>query len=155
VRVVLDAEGPALGSALRAGPYLVKPNVHELAATVGRPLRTQDEIVAAATELLLSGAGAAVISRGAEGLLALTADGHWRAHSTEAVRGNPTGAGDALVAALASGIVRGLPWSESLAEAVAVSAAAVAVPVAGGFDEPTRSRVRAGVVVQMIAGAER
>ena len=48
--------------------------------------------------------------------------------SPEPLRGNPTGAGDAVVAALAAGMSRGAAPAEVLAEAVAWSAAAVLHP---------------------------
>ena len=59
------------------------------------------------------------------------ASASWRAAPPEALPGNPTGAGDACVAALAAGLAAGTPWPELLADAVALSAAAVACPLAG------------------------
>ena len=64
--------------------------------------------------------------------------------------GNPTGAGDACVAALAAGLLNPLPWPELLADAVACSAAAVASPVAGAVDPDRVRRLRADVVVEEI-----
>ena len=49
------------------------------------------------------------------------------------VTGNATGAGDAVVAALAHGLVFGRPWPGRLSHAVALGAATVASPVAGEF----------------------
>jgi fructose-1-phosphate kinase PfkB-like protein len=75
-----------------------------------------------------------LLSLGADGLLAVTPDECWRAAPPARVGGNPTGAGDAAVAAPTAGLVAGLPWPERLAQAIAVSAAAVGAPVAGSFD---------------------
>lgn len=50
------------------------------------------------------------------------------------INGNPTGAGDACVAALARGLLLDTAWPELLRDAVALSAAAVAAPVAGSVD---------------------
>ena len=58
------------------------------------------------------------------------------------MHGNPTGAGDAAVAALAAGLAAGGAWPERLADAVALSAAAVHAPVAGGFDAEAYRRYR-------------
>jgi tagatose 6-phosphate kinase len=88
------------------------------------------------------GAGAVVASAGPEGFFAFTGSGRWRALPPEVVAGNPTGAGDASVAALARGLAADLPWPEILADAVALSAAAVAAPVAGAVDLPTMTRLR-------------
>ncbi|MYQ47787.1 1-phosphofructokinase, partial [Streptomyces sp. SID4985] len=80
------------------------------------------------------GAHAVVASLGPEGLLAVTPEGHWRATPPAPLRGNPTGAGDAAVAGLLSGLVEHLPWPDRLTRAVALSAAAVLAPAAGEFD---------------------
>ena len=47
--------------------------------------------------------------------------------------GNATGAGDAVAAALAHGIVLRRPWDERLRHAAALGAATAAAPVAGEF----------------------
>src|SRR5690606_827380 len=46
----------------------------------------------------------------------------------------PAGAGDALVAGLALGLVSPCPWPDLLRRAAALGAAAVAAPLAGAFD---------------------
>jgi tagatose 6-phosphate kinase len=135
--VVLDADGAALRSGVRAGPDVVKPNLDELQAATG-----MGELAPACAALRDAGAQAVVASLGSAGLAADTADGRWKARSPVAVDGNPTGAGDAAVAALTAGLVAGQPWPERLAEAIAVSAAAARAPVAGDIDEATYAAVR-------------
>ena len=56
-----------------------------------------------------------------------------RARAPAAVAGNATGAGDAVAAALAHGLVLGRPWDERLRHAAALGAATAAAPVAGEF----------------------
>ncbi|HEY3504334.1 MAG TPA: 1-phosphofructokinase family hexose kinase [Actinocatenispora sp.] len=145
---IVDAEGPALAAALTARPDVVKPNAHELATVTGATPSTVDEVRAAATELRARGAGAVVASRGADGIVAVTADGTYRAAPPEAVAGNPTGAGDALVAALARGLSRRASWPDMLTDAVALSAAAVAVPLAGQVDGREYDRLRKIITVE-------
>lgn len=60
--------------------------------------------------------------------------GRWRARPARLLRGNPTGAGDALVAALALGLARGHSLPEMLRAGIGASAAAVLAPVAGEID---------------------
>jgi len=67
-------------------------------------------------------------------MTAFTSDGSWRAAPPTRVAGNPTGAGDAAVAALIAGAVASTPWPDRLRDAVALSAAAVIQPTAGSFD---------------------
>jgi len=129
VPTVLDADGDALRLGLDGRPTLVKPNADELA----RVTHNADPVVGAQA-LRAAGATAVVVTRGADGLLAVAPEGSWIATPPERIAGNPTGAGDAAVAALVAGIVTGTGWPERLADAAALSAAAVAAPLAGSFD---------------------
>ncbi|HEX7298649.1 MAG TPA: hexose kinase [Solirubrobacteraceae bacterium] len=139
--VVLDADGAALRAGVQAGPDVAKPNLAELRAATGLA-----ELGRACAALRRAGARAVVASLGAAGLAADTAEGRWKAEPPLSVDGNPTGAGDAVVAALTAGLVAGRSWPERLADAVAVSAAAVHAPLAGDVDEAAyaaaRERVR-------------
>jgi 1-phosphofructokinase family hexose kinase len=139
--VILDASGEALRAGLAVRPAVVKPNADELAETTGVA-----DPIAAARVLLDRGAGAVVASLGADGLIAVTGNGSWRVRVPESLRGNPTGAGDACVAALAAG--HALDWPARLAEAVAVSAAAVPCPLAGDIDRDTYARLRPAITVE-------
>ena len=128
VPTFLDTSGAALLAGLGGRPAVVKPNAKELLeASRG------GDLLAAAVEFRRLGADSVVVSRGREGLLAVTPEGVWRAVPPE-VRGNPVGAGDTVVAALVAGLIQGRPWPERLRQAAALSAAAVSHPVAGGFD---------------------
>jgi tagatose 6-phosphate kinase len=153
VPAVLDAHGEALLWGAAAGPAIVKPNLAELAALAGPPLSTArgaDEaaVAAAAGGLRAAGAQAVVASLGAEGLLAVTEDGRWRARPPRAVPGNATGAGDAVTAGLALGLVLGRSWDERLRHAVALGTAAAAAPVAGEFSPADYASVLGQVTVR-------
>ncbi|MFJ5712110.1 1-phosphofructokinase family hexose kinase [Streptomyces sp. NPDC093105] len=129
VPVLLDTAGEPLRRGIAARPDLVKPNADELAGLTGSrdPHRaTQDA--------RRRGAHAVVTSLGPDGLLAATPDGLWHAAPPAPVHGNPTGAGDSVVAALLAGLVDATPWPDRLTHATALSAATVAAPVAGEYD---------------------
>ncbi|WP_406076748.1 1-phosphofructokinase family hexose kinase [Micromonospora sp. NBC_00858] len=147
---IVDAEGPALRHALAAAPALVKPNAHEAADLLGRPVRTRDDAVAVAHRLVRLGASAGVVSRGADGFVAVTGGVAFSARAPEQVSGNPTGAGDALAAVLAYGLVTRAPWRDVLARGAAVSAAAVACPWAGEYDDDVASRLLDGTTVETL-----
>ncbi|MEV0261522.1 1-phosphofructokinase family hexose kinase [Streptomyces sp. NPDC050617] len=136
VPVLLDTSGEPLHRGIAARPDLVKPNAAELAELTGstEPLR-------AAGDARRRGAGAVVASLGAEGMLAVTPEGAWRAAPPQRIAGNPTGAGDSAVAGLLSAWAEDLPWPDRLARAVALSAATVQAPTAGDFDRPTYERL--------------
>lgn len=132
VPVLLDTSGEPLRRGVAAGPDLLKPNTEELAELTG-----SHEPSRATRDARRRGAQAVVTSLGPDGLLAHTPEGHWRATPPRHLHGNPTGAGDSVVAGLLSGLADHLPWPTRLARATALSAATVLAPVAGEFDRQT------------------
>ena len=137
VPTLLDAEGAALALGVRAQPTVVKINRLELRGVTG-----QHEIEAGAQALRGDGAPIVVVTDGPAGLSCFKDDAVIRAAPREVMTGNPTGAGDAASAALAGGLVRDSPWPERLADAAALSAAAVSAPQAGSFDQRVYERLR-------------
>jgi tagatose 6-phosphate kinase len=135
IPVILDTSGPALSAGLAARPNIIKPNVHEI-ADVTADLPQQADVLSRAQRLRSQGAEAVVCSLGADGMTVVAQEGAWTARLGEGVNvsGNPTGAGDAAVAALALGLRDGTTWPERLRDAVALSAAAVVHPLAGSID---------------------
>jgi tagatose 6-phosphate kinase len=160
VPAVLDAHGEPLRLGAAAGPAIVKPNLPELGALAGRPLTPGADALAAAGGLRdagvhgAHGAEAVVVTLGRDGLLAVTGDGCWRARPPAAVAGNATGAGDAVAAALAHGLVLGRPWDERLRHAVALGAATAAAPVAGEFRSGDYTGALAAVTVEQVSAEE-
>jgi tagatose 6-phosphate kinase len=142
--VHVDVSGPGLLWAARAGADLVKPNRAELAEATGTHDLAQG--VAALQRL---GARDVVVTDGEKGLAAYapgSATPVVRARLDAPVHGNPTGAGDAAMAALAVSV--GSPWDERLALTVATSAAAVLQPVAGEVDPEDVRRLGARVLTE-------
>ena len=142
VPVLLDTSGEPLRRGVAARPDIVKPNADELAELTG-----SHEPLQATREARRRGAHTVVASRGAEGLLALTPEGRWRAIPPAPEHGNPTGAGDSAVAGLLSGLVDQLPWPDRLSRAVALSAATVRSHTAGDFDRAAYEKLLARVSV--------
>ncbi|MFF7856762.1 hexose kinase [Streptomyces sp. NPDC007904] len=148
VPVLLDTSGAALRRGVAGRPDILKPNAEELAELTGfhEPLRaTQDA--------RRRGAGAVVASLGAQGLLALTPEGRWRAAPPAPLHGNPTGAGDSVVAGLLSALVEHRPWPDRLSRAAALSAATVLSPTAGEFDHPAYENLLPRITVTPEANA--
>jgi tagatose 6-phosphate kinase len=146
-RTVLDTSGPALLAGLAARPDVVKPNAVELRTATG----IEDE--AEAARALSRGGTAVVASFGPGGLLAVTSGGSWRARPPSRLTGNPTGAGDACVAAMAIGMACRASWPNTLVKAVAASAAAVVCPVAGDIDRTTYEHLLTDVVLEVLDAA--
>lgn len=158
--VIVDTSGPALLHAADAGASVLKPNAAELAEATGL-----DDPVAGAHELLRRGAELVLLSRGADGMLAITADAAGTAASGAAapdlrvlsarlpapLAGNPTGAGDAAVAACAVLRDAGVHEPERiLRRATAWSAAAVLMPLAGDI-HPSWAELEDSIVITPVA----
>jgi 1-phosphofructokinase/tagatose 6-phosphate kinase len=135
-RTVVDTSGASLLE-VAAWADLVKPNREELAQATGSASLEDGVRV-----LIEAGARAVVVSAGEDGMdLFLPSSAGlrgWHAAPARVVQGNPTGAGDAAVAALVASLLAdptaGPLRPEALAPAVALSAAAVLMPVAGAVD---------------------
>ena len=123
--VVLDTSGAPLREALAAGPKIVKPNRHELAELVGRPLDTLEALIATGRELLAASPGPdwVVVSMGGDGALFLD-----RAQAVQALPArvnvsSTVGAGDAMVAGLVAARLEGLSLADAARLATAFAAA--------------------------------
>lgn len=145
IPAIVDTSGPALLAAARAGADIVKPNAGELREATGEsdPLR-------GAHTLLELGAGTVLVSLGADGMFAVSrADPRHPigARLPYALVGNPTGAGDAAVAAVAAHLSLGETTLDTLVRvATAWSAAAVLMPTAGEIS-PRHTALLADVVL--------
>ena len=127
IPVIADTSGPALLRAADAGADVLKPNAAELVDATGIT-----DPVEGARSLIARGVGLVLLSLGADGMLAVTASDLVHARLDEPLAGNPTGAGDAGVAACAVLYAEGERDPEQiLRRATAWSAAAVLAPLAG------------------------
>jgi len=135
--VLVDGSAAWLRIALEAGPSVVTVNAVEAFEATGI-----EEPAAAARRLCSLGAAAALVSDGPRGFV-LALDDHGPVLSAclpSALKGNPTGAGDAMTAALCAELHgQSLPqsltgWMSPTRAAAAWSGAAVLAPLAGTVD---------------------
>ena len=104
VRAVVDATRDLLVNVLQYRPFLIKPNDHELGEIVGRELKTDEEIIAAARTLQEKGARNVLVSMAGDG--ALLVDENGKVHRIGCPKGkvvNSVGAGDSMVAGFVAG----------------------------------------------------
>ncbi|MCC3279803.1 hexose kinase [Arthrobacter sp. zg-Y40] len=135
---IIDASGADLVRAAEAGAFALKPNQHELREATG-----EEDLRRAARSLLDAGARTVFLSCGEAGLLAFSAtdpDHYLHARLGRTLAGNPTGAGDAAVAAVAVTLASGSrDTARMLRLAAACSSAAVLMPAAGEIPSSYRS----------------
>ncbi len=121
VRTVLDTSGAALREALRAAPDVIKPNIHELEAHLGRALADEVDVVAAARALVAEGVELVVVSRGAAGACFVTDREAIVARPPSVTVHSTVGAGDAMVAGMVAARLANLPLADCARLATALS----------------------------------
>ena len=123
--VYLDADGEPMQKGMAAVPYMIKPNNDELAALLGKPALTREEMLAEGKRLLETGIAEIIISLGGDGALFVSKDGCYHAEGLAVPVKSTVGAGDSVVAAAAFGQVRNLSREERIRLCVAIGAASV------------------------------
>lgn len=125
IRCVLDADGDLLRQGVEAGPYLVKPNIHELERLFGKRADSIEDIVELAQKLLQKGTSLVAVSCGEAGAVFVSEEGTVRAPGIQTTVKSTVGAGDAMVAALSHGLHEQLKLEDMVKLAVASGTATV------------------------------
>ena len=128
IPVILDATGPGAHDWLEAGPTWIKPNREELAFLLGADVKTFEDALHGARQLNQKHGVNVLASVDAAGALALTATQAWRILPLAVPVVSAAGAGDALVAGLATALAEGRPIEEGLQLGAAAAAATVMRP---------------------------
>ena len=149
-RVFLDVSGAALVNALPARPFYIKPNENELAAIVGHPLKSDDDLKAAAGRLHDGGVACVTVSLGARGAMLRCDDGFFMATPPPIKTVNTVGCGDSFTGSFAVAIKRGMTPPEALRFAVGVSAASAMSPGTGELHMENVHAVLPKVTLQTI-----
>jgi 1-phosphofructokinase len=139
-KTILDADGELLLEGLKAGPYLVKPNIHELERLFSIQLDSTEKVIAYGRKLFDYGVEHVVVSLGEEGAIFINKEQTVLAKGIKVDVKSTVGAGDAMVAAMAVAMSRGYTLDEIIRWAVAASAANVMTEgtQAPSIDEVTR-----------------
>jgi len=128
VRVILDAAGPWLAEGIKAKPYLIKPNVHEVEELLKTELPTEEAIIKAALGFVKAGVEVVVISRGKDGVIATTKKSIVKAVPPPVKVRSAVGAGDCTMAGLALKLTAGESLVEACRLGTAMGTAAVLTP---------------------------
>jgi tagatose 6-phosphate kinase len=147
---VVDAQGTALTEALKAKPGLVKPNRPELAATVGRELKSEADLMRAMRELCERGAQRVIVTAGREPALAFDGKLFWRIITPRIQVVNPIGSGDAFTAAVVLHLLRGDDLGEACRWGAAGGAANALTPMPGELNRKDVTRLAKEVRVRTI-----
>jgi len=121
-KVVLDTSGEGFRQAVAAAPSLIKPNVDELRELAGERLDTPTDILQVGRALIRRyGIASVVVSMGKEGAIFVEGEeALWALPPSVQVK-STVGAGDAMVAGIVVGKIRGLSLAECARLATAFS----------------------------------
>jgi len=124
-KVMLDIEKNPLKLAVKARPYIIKPNVHELNDAFGFNVSSPKETVAACREIIAQGVKIVCVSMGEQG--AVIADEHsaFFAPVLDIVPKGLQGAGDSMGAGICKGIYDGAGIDVMLKMGSAAAAASI------------------------------
>ncbi|MEQ2129032.1 1-phosphofructokinase [Caldanaerobacter subterraneus KAk] len=122
-KLILDTSGEYLSKAIRAKPFMIKPNREEVEKLLNRELENIGEVKKAALELKQFGITIVSISLGSEGSIVACEEGVFRLIPPQIKVASPVGSGDSYVAGMAVGIRRGFDIVDAAILATACGAA--------------------------------
>lgn len=127
---VLDSSGPGLIHGLAGGNvFLVKPSLGEFRALTGRELKSEEEIVDAAGELVRRGKARHIaVTMGKDGAILVDASGALRLPALNVETASSVGAGDSFLAAMVHALGDGKTPAEAFRFGMAAGAAAMLSP---------------------------
>jgi 1-phosphofructokinase family hexose kinase len=135
VRVIADIRGPALVGVLDAAPVVVKINAAEATEVTGLTVDDPEAALDAARRLRELGAAEVIVTLGDRGAVGFAADGREVRLGPPPAHGRyPVGSGDAFLAGLAVGLVRGGGLEDAMRLGAAAGAANAAIPGTGDLD---------------------
>lgn len=97
VRFVLDSSGAALKELIKAKPFLIKPNEHELGELFNVEITSKQEAYHYAKKIVDAGVQHVIVSFGGDGAMLVTQDGAFIAEAPKGQVVNTVGSGDSLV----------------------------------------------------------
>ncbi len=125
-KTILDADGELLKYGIEAGPYMVKPNIHELESFFGEKIEGVFEAESHARKLIdMYGVEFVAVSLGAKGAIFLNKECSLFANGIDVEVKSTVGAGDSMVAALTYSLDMGYGFEKSVLLAVASATANV------------------------------
>jgi tagatose 6-phosphate kinase len=122
-KVLLDTSGNAFSQAVKAGPFMIKPNRDEIKAIYEGPTESIEDLVQAIRYFKSLGIQYPMISLGKEGSLAGLDDGVYKASFPNIDVVNAVGSGDSFIAGCAVGLSRKMQANDLLKFATACGSA--------------------------------
>ena len=127
VKVILDADEEVLARGVNAGPFLIKPNIHEFGRLIGKNITDIEEVFEEA-KAYLNVVDYIVVSAGARGVAGISKEGSYHVLPPKVKVRSSIGAGDSLVAGIVFVLSKGGSFEDALALGVACGTASTLNP---------------------------
>lgn len=150
VKKIVDSEGDRLRYALSCGVDLIKTNVEELQRTLGIHIKNRASALEGAKQLVAMGAKNVLLSLGKEGAIITDGNKNYYCKSNNVAMNSTVGAGDAMVAAAMTAMMRGADNAEILKCGVAAGTAAVITPDTISFKKEKYDEIFSSLSVKEI-----
>ena len=141
-KVIIDTSGEALKAAVEEGVFLLKPNIGELAALVGKDKLEETDVDQAAQLIISQGkAEIVVVSLGSQGAILFSATEKIQIEAPKVEVKSTVGAGDSMVAGMVSILVKGGDYKEVLSMGIACGSATTMAEGTGLFTKENAMRL--------------
>lgn len=125
VKTILDADGTLLKEGIKAGPYIIKPNIDEMERLINKKINSIEEAIEEGRKLLNYGIHMIVISLGKDGSIFITKEKAIQAKGIEVQAKSTVGAGDSMIGAIALSLTNNDELEDMIKLAVATATAKV------------------------------
>ncbi|WP_251943315.1 1-phosphofructokinase [Staphylococcus sp. Marseille-Q5304] len=122
-KLVVDAEKDLVKSVLEYQPLFIKPNKDELEDMFDTTIKSDEEVIKYARQIIDQGAQSVIITLGGAGAIYVDHKNSYKAEVPIDKVINTVGAGDSTVAGMVAGLESGLSIEESFKQAVASGSA--------------------------------
>ena len=149
IKVILDTDEEALKRGADAGPYLIKPNIHEFGRLVEANVSEMEDIIKYArpyedkTKYI-------VVSMGAKGVLGISKESNYRVVPPKINVRSSVGAGDSLVAGIIFALSENISFEDALALGVACGTASALNPCSDLCKKNDIDTIKKDVLIEKI-----
>ncbi|ALR31008.1 phosphofructokinase [Chryseobacterium sp. IHB B 17019] len=141
-KVIIDTSGEALKTAVEEGVFLIKPNIGELAALVGKEKLEETDVDEAAQFIISQGkAEIVVVSLGSRGAVLFSANEKIQIAAPDVEVKSTVGAGDSMVAGMLSVLIQDGNYKEILSMGIACGSATTMAEGTGLFKKENVERL--------------
>lgn len=149
-RAILDGDGEILKYGVMAGPYLVKPNIHELERMFDVKIENVDMAIIYGRKLLEYGIKFVALSLGGDGAVFINESATISVKGIKVEVVSTVGAGDSMVAALTYALSQNMELEEAIKLAVATGTANVMTSGTEPADLKTIIELKKKVVLEYL-----